>query len=200
MPGLTAYAGFYEVCSPKKWDYVYVSAASGAVGQLVGQFAKWLGCYVVGSAGSKEKLFSIFSHIIYRCMSWFFAITPISKVELLKNKFSFDVAFNYKSQTCAVSFARYFPRGIDMYFENVGGKMLNAVLINMRIHGRIAPEGMHNLMNIVVKRIQIEGYQVSRNDYTLHQTRENNIDITKGLETALNVGKQLAVVSHDSCN
>ncbi|KHG08199.1 NADP-dependent alkenal double bond reductase P2 -like protein [Gossypium arboreum] len=75
MPGLTAYAGFYEVCSPKKEDYVYVSAASGAVGQLVGQFAKWLGCYVVGSAGSKEK------------------------VELLKNKFSFDVAFNYKSQT-----------------------------------------------------------------------------------------------------
>lgn len=55
MPGLTAYAGFYEICSPKKGEYVFVSAASGAVGQLVGQFAKLLGCYVVGSAGSKEK-------------------------------------------------------------------------------------------------------------------------------------------------
>ena len=57
MPGLTAYAGFYEVCSPKKGEYVFVSAASGAVGQLVGQFAKLMGCYVVGSAGSDEKVY-----------------------------------------------------------------------------------------------------------------------------------------------
>ena len=56
MPGLSAYVGFYEVCSPKKGEYVFISAASGAVGQLVGQFAKLMGCYVVGSAGSKEKV------------------------------------------------------------------------------------------------------------------------------------------------
>lgn len=56
MPGLTAYVGFYEVCSPKKGDTVFISAASGAVGQLVGQFAKLTGCYVVGSAGSKVKV------------------------------------------------------------------------------------------------------------------------------------------------
>ena len=56
MPGMTAYAGFYEVCAPKKGECVYISAASGAVGQLVGQFAKLMGCYVVGSAGSKEKV------------------------------------------------------------------------------------------------------------------------------------------------
>jgi NADPH-dependent curcumin reductase CurA len=56
MPGMTAYCGFYELCSPKKGEYVFVSAASGAVGQLVGQFAKLLGCYVVGSAGSQEKV------------------------------------------------------------------------------------------------------------------------------------------------
>lgn len=53
---MTAYAGFYEICSPKKGETVFVSAASGAVGQLVGQFAKLMGCYVVGSAGSKEKV------------------------------------------------------------------------------------------------------------------------------------------------
>ena len=56
MPGLTAYVGFYEICSPKRGENVFISAASGAVGQLVGQFAKLLGCYVVGRAGSKEKV------------------------------------------------------------------------------------------------------------------------------------------------
>ncbi|KAI3926938.1 hypothetical protein MKX01_032853, partial [Papaver californicum] len=55
MPGMTAYVGFHVVASPKTVESVYVSAASGAVGQLVGQFAKLMGCYVVGSAGSKEK-------------------------------------------------------------------------------------------------------------------------------------------------
>ncbi|XP_042018610.1 (+)-pulegone reductase-like isoform X1 [Salvia splendens] len=70
MPGMTAYVGFFKFCSPKKGETVYVSAASGAVGQLVGQFAKIAGCYVVGSAGSKEK------------------------VDLLKIKFRFDEAFN----------------------------------------------------------------------------------------------------------
>ncbi|PRQ46087.1 putative oxidoreductase [Rosa chinensis] len=99
MPGLTAYVGFYEVCSPKKGETtVYISAASGAVGQLVGQFAKLMGCYVIiGSAGSKEK------------------------VDLLKNKFGFDEAFNYKEEP-----------------NFVGGKMLDAVLPNMKFRGRIA--------------------------------------------------------------
>jgi NADPH-dependent curcumin reductase CurA len=59
MPGVTAYAGFFEVSKPKKGDYVFVSAASGAVGQLVGQLAKIAGCYVVGSAGSDEKVCSL---------------------------------------------------------------------------------------------------------------------------------------------
>ncbi|KAJ6418967.1 hypothetical protein OIU84_029130 [Salix udensis] len=74
MPGITAYFGLYDICSPKKGERVFVSAASGAVGQLVGQIAKLMGCYVVGSAGSKEK------------------------VELLKSKFGFDDAFNYKEE------------------------------------------------------------------------------------------------------
>lgn len=56
MPGLSAYVGFFELCSPKKGESVYISTAAGGVGQLVGQFAKLLGCYVVGSAGSQEKV------------------------------------------------------------------------------------------------------------------------------------------------
>ncbi|XP_022759918.1 2-alkenal reductase (NADP(+)-dependent)-like [Durio zibethinus] len=149
MPGLSAYAGFYEVCSPKKGKYVFVSAASGAVGQLVGQFAKLMGCNVVGSKAKKEK------------------------VELLKNKFGFDDAFNYKQEhDLTAALKRYFPEGIDIYFENVGGKMLDAVILNMRIHGRITvcgmisqynldqPEGVHNLMLIVYKRVRIEGFSV----------------------------------------
>lgn len=56
MPGVTAYAGVYEVCNPKRGEKMYISAASGAVGQIVGQFAKLTGCYVVGSAGSAEKV------------------------------------------------------------------------------------------------------------------------------------------------
>ena len=74
MPGITAYFCFFNIGSPKEGDRVYVSSASGAIGQLVGQFAKLIGCYVVGSAGSKEK------------------------VELLKTKFGFDDAFNYKEE------------------------------------------------------------------------------------------------------
>jgi len=64
MPGFTAYAGFYEVSTPSKGEYVFVSAASGAVGQLVGQLAKLHGCYVVGSAGSKEKV-SLTNYLLY---------------------------------------------------------------------------------------------------------------------------------------
>ncbi|CAN0908433.1 2-alkenal reductase (NADP(+)-dependent) [Linum grandiflorum] len=156
MPGMTAYFGFYDVCTPKKGEYVFVSAASGAVGQLVGQFAKLAGCYVVGSAGSKEK------------------VTHEISVELLKNKFGFDEAFNYKEvDDLDAALKRCFPEGIDIYFENVGGKTLDAVLLNMRVHGRIAacgmisqynlevPEGVHNLMTIVYKRVRIQGFVVT---------------------------------------
>ncbi|XP_057957049.1 2-alkenal reductase (NADP(+)-dependent)-like [Malania oleifera] len=208
MPGMTAYAGFYEICSPKKGEYVFISAASGAVGQLVGQFAKLLGCYVVGSAGSKEK------------------------VDLLKNKFGFDEAFNYKEeQDLNTALKRYFPEGIDIYFENVGGKMLDAVLLNMRNHGRIAAcgmisqynleqqEGVHNLFCVVTKRVKIEGFLVFDYyhlypkflDLVLPYIREGKIvyveDTVEGLEsgpaaliglfTGRNVGKQVVAVARE---
>ena len=62
---MTAYAGFHEVCSPKKGEYVFILAASGAVGQLVGQFAELFVCYVVGSTGSKEKVYSITTYALF---------------------------------------------------------------------------------------------------------------------------------------
>ncbi|XP_024008135.1 NADPH-dependent oxidoreductase 2-alkenal reductase isoform X3 [Eutrema salsugineum] len=203
MPGMTAYAGFYEICSPKKGETVFVSAASGAVGQLVGQFAKLMGCYVVGSVGSKEK-----------------------------TKFGFDDAFNYKEeQDLNAALKRCFPEGIDIYFENVGGKMLDAVLINMKLHGRIAvcgmisqynledPEGVHNLATILYKRIKLQGFGVfdfydkyyNFLDFVLPYIREGKItyieDIAEGLESGpaallglfhgKNFGKQLFVVARE---
>ncbi|KAF3972567.1 hypothetical protein CMV_003945 [Castanea mollissima] len=207
-PGITAYAGFYEICSPKKGEYVFVSSASGAVGQLVGQFAKLMGCYVVGSAGSQQK------------------------VDLLKNKFGFDEAFNYKEEhDLNAALRRYFPNGIDIYFENVGGKMLDAVLLNMRDHGRIAgcgmtstynldePEGIKNLMFIIYKRIRMEGFSAIEYyhlypkflDHILPYIRESKIvyveDLAEGLENGAaallglfsgrNVGKQVLIVAHE---
>ncbi|GER45981.1 zinc-binding dehydrogenase family protein [Striga asiatica] len=206
MPGMTAYAGFYEICSPKKGEYVFISAASGAVGQLVGQFAKLLGCYVVGSAGSKDK------------------------IELLKNKFGFDDAFNYKEEKdLNATLKRYFPEGIDIYFENVGGKMLDAVLLNMRLHGRIAvcgmisqynldqPEGVHNLFTLVSKRVRMQGFVVVDYYHLYHKyldmilplIKEGKItyveDIAQGLESGpralvglfsgRNVGKQVVALA-----
>ncbi|WCJ21854.1 Zinc-binding dehydrogenase family protein [Euphorbia peplus] len=208
MPGMTAYGGFYEVCNPKEGEKVYVSAAAGAVGQLVGQFAKLMGCYVVGSAGSQHK------------------------VDLLKNKFGYDEAFNYKEEPdLDAALKRYFPEGIDIYFENVGGKMLDAVLLNMRTHGRIAacgmisqynlgqPEGIYNLMTIVYKRVRIQGFIASDYysqygkflDIVVPYIKEGKIeyveDIVEGLEngpaalvglfTGRNVGKQVVVIARE---
>ncbi|KAD5803723.1 hypothetical protein E3N88_15083 [Mikania micrantha] len=202
MTGMTAYAGFYEICASKKGEYVFVSAASGAVGQLVGQFAKLSGCYVVGSAGTKEK------------------------VDLLKNKFGFDEAFNYKEeQDLDAALKRYFPNGIDIYFENVGGKLLEAVLSNMRVNGRISAcgmisqynleqgEGVHNLSHIVTKSLRMQGFIVVHYYHLYPKYLEMIIplikqgkicyieDVAEGLESApmaliglfsgKNVGKQV---------
>ncbi|KAJ9187221.1 hypothetical protein P3X46_002706 [Hevea brasiliensis] len=208
VPGITAYGGFHEVCSPKKGEYVFVSAASGAIGQIVGQFAKLLGCYVAGSAGSNEK------------------------VDMLKNKFRFDEAFNYKEESdLDAALKSCFPEGIDIYFDSVGGKMLDTVLLNMRIRGRIAacgmisrynldkPEGLRNLMSIIGKRVHVEGF-VTGDFYHLYPKfleliipyiKQDEIvyveDVGEGLEsgptsliglfTGRNVGKQLVVVTHE---
>ncbi|CAO2174210.1 unnamed protein product [Urochloa humidicola] len=210
MPGLTAYVGFHEICAPKAGETVFVSAASGAVGQLVGQFARLAGCRVVGSAGSAEK------------------------VELLKTKFGFHDAFNYKEEPdLAAALARCFPEGIDIYFENVGGAMLDAVLLNMRVHGRIAVCGfisqynlkvgewdaVRNLSAVIGKRLRLEGFLEPDHKHlypkyeawVLPYIRDGTIayveDVAEGLESApkaliglfhgRNVGKQLVRIADD---
>ncbi|KAI3709463.1 hypothetical protein L2E82_39225 [Cichorium intybus] len=147
LSGLTAYAGFFEICKPKKGEKVFVSAASGSVGNLVGQYAKQLGCYVVGCAGSPKK------------------------VKLLKEKLGFDEVFNYKEETNLNSaLKRYFPDGIDIYFDNVGGEMLEAAILNMNLHGRVAVCGViseytdneiraiPDMLSVIYKRITIQGF------------------------------------------
>ncbi|XP_033136009.1 NADP-dependent alkenal double bond reductase P2 isoform X1 [Brassica rapa] len=203
---LTAYAGFFEICSPKKGEAVFVSAAAGAVGQLVGQFAKLMGCYVVGSAGSKQK------------------------VDLLLNKFGFDDAFNYKEEPdLDAALNRCLPQGIDIYFENVGGKMLDSVLMNMKVHGRIAvcgmisqyhietQEGIKNLPVVVYKRIKMQGFLAfdfidkfpKYLEFVLPYLKERKLvyveDIVEGLENGpaalvglfhgQNIGKQVLKIA-----
>ncbi|KAG6400116.1 hypothetical protein SASPL_141604 [Salvia splendens] len=213
---LSYYTGILGEFLEPLGETVYVSAASGAVGQLVGQFAKIAGCYVVGSAGSKEK--SAFA---------------LLKVDLLENKFGFDEAFNYKEeQDYNAALKRYFPDGIDIYFDNVGGKMLEAVLNNMRLNGSVAlcgmisqynsleqPEGVCNLINAIVKRVRMEGFFTS-DHYHLYSKflemvvpliKEERItyveDTAEGIESApgalfglysgRNVGKLLVVVARE---
>eukprot|EP00252_Welwitschia_mirabilis_P018990 TRINITY_DN4274_c0_g2_i2.p1 TRINITY_DN4274_c0_g2~~TRINITY_DN4274_c0_g2_i2.p1 ORF type:complete len:345 (+),score=73.54 TRINITY_DN4274_c0_g2_i2:551-1585(+) len=208
MPGMTAYFGFYEITSPKAGETVFISAASGAVGQLVGQFAKLHGCFVVGSAGSKQK------------------------VELLKNKFGFDDAFNYKEESdLDAALKRCCPKGIDIYFENVGGEMLEAVLANMNNYGRISAcgmisqynleetKGIRNLHLVITKRLKIQGFIISDCKHIYPQfldavanwIREGKVtyveDITQGIENApralvglfhgRNIGKQVVKVADD---
>lgn len=108
MPGITAYAGIFEVGSVKKGECVFISAAAGAVGQLAGQYAKLLGCYVVGSAGSQEKVnFLQSTQCIFHGIWSFLDLSVESllpnfimfiQVDLLKNKLGFDYAFNYKEE------------------------------------------------------------------------------------------------------
>ncbi|KAG0004283.1 hypothetical protein BGZ79_009773 [Entomortierella chlamydospora] len=149
MPGLTAYSSLKIIGQPKSGETIFISAASGAVGQIVGQISKRLGLRVVGSAGSDEK------------------------VDFLLKELKFDAAFNYKKGSILENLRAAAPEGVDIYFENVGGETLEAALEMMNTHGRIiacgmisvynttAPYGVRNLFHIIGKRITIRGFIVS---------------------------------------
>jgi NADPH-dependent curcumin reductase CurA len=113
MPGLTAWSSFYEIGQPKKGETIFVSAASGAVGQLVGQLAKHEGLTVIGSVGDDKKL------------------------DFITKELKFDHGFNYKNEKPADALSRLAPDGIDIYYENVGGEHLEAALNAMKTFGRI---------------------------------------------------------------
>jgi NADPH-dependent curcumin reductase CurA len=151
MPGLTAYGGLLVTGELKDGESVFVSAASGAVGSVVGQIAKIKGCTVVGSAGNDDK------------------------VNELTTEFGFDHAFNYKTADALAELRKATPEGIDVYFENVGGSQLEAALTHMRLNGRIpvcgmiahynddgtATPGPRNLMEMIYKFITMRGFVVS---------------------------------------
>lgn len=113
MPGLTAYSSFYEIAQPKKGETIFISAASGAVGSLVGQLAKRDGLTVIGSVGDNAKL------------------------EYITKDLGFDGGFNYKEEAPMEALKRLAPDGIDIYFENVGGAHLEAALVSLKLFGRI---------------------------------------------------------------
>ena len=124
MTGLTAYFGLVDIGKPKAGETVVVSGAAGAVGLVVGQIAKIYGCRVVGIAGTDEK------------------------IKLLKDKFGFNDAINYKTVTDlkkAISTAC--PKGVDIYFDNVGGEISDAVISNINFHARIPLCGQISLYN-----------------------------------------------------
>jgi hypothetical protein len=114
MTGLTAYFGLTEIGMPKPGEILVVSGAAGAVGTMVGQIGKLLGCRVVGIAGSEEK------------------------IALLKSKFGYDEAINYKTTSdMKAAIAKVCPDGVDIYFDNVGGEISDAVLANINKNARI---------------------------------------------------------------
>ena len=151
VAGLTAYFGLIECGRPKAGETVVVSAAAGAVGSIVGQIARLLGCRVVGVAGGEAKC------------------------ALLTRELGFDAAVDYKAGDTRRALRAACPDGVDVYFDNVGGDVFEACLFNMSTHGRIAccgavsqydaaapragPRGVPGL--IVTKRLSLRGFIVS---------------------------------------
>jgi leukotriene B4 12-hydroxydehydrogenase/15-oxo-prostaglandin 13-reductase len=152
MPGMTAYFGLLDICKPQAGETVLVSGGAGAVGSLVGQIAKIHGCRAVGIAGTDDKV------------AW------------LVNELGFDGAFNYKTTTdYSAKLKELCPKGIDCYFDNVGGSVTDAVFPQMNVFGRVSICGQISQYNLVqpepgprllgyvlVKQVKVEGFIVSR--------------------------------------
>jgi hypothetical protein len=148
MPGVTAWHGLRRIIEPKAGETVLVSAASGAVGGVVGQLAKLGGCRAVGIAGGSDKC------------------------RYVVDELGFDACIDYKSQDVGKALQEAAPNGVDGYFENVGGEILNAVLPQMNPFGRIAlcgliasyssePVPIRNPGWFLVRRLKLQGFIVS---------------------------------------
>lgn len=147
--GMTAYFGLLDIGQPEAGETLVVSAAAGAVGSLVGQIGKIKGCRVVGIAGTDEKC------------QW------------IQSDLGFDGAINYKTEEVSVALKRLCPSGIDIYFENVGGKILDAVLLHVNKHARMPICGLismynatkpvpgpYNFSQILTQRVRVQGFIV----------------------------------------
>ena len=148
--GLTAYFGLLDITDPKPGETLVVSAAAGAVGSIVGQIGKIKGCHVVGIAGSDEKL------------KW------------IVDELGYDAAINYKTENIRQGLKRTCSNGIDIYFDNVGGEILDAALAMINLRARISVCGMisqynatapvpgpYNLINILARRAKMQGFIVT---------------------------------------
>jgi len=147
MPGMTAYFGLLEVGQAKAGDTVVVSGAAGAVGQVVGQIAKIKGCRVVGIAGGADKCAYLRS-------------------------IGFDAAIDYKHEDVKAALKQHCPKGVDVYFDNVGGEILDIVLTQLAMHARIVicgaisqyneakMKGPSNYMSLLVNRAMMKGMVV----------------------------------------
>jgi hypothetical protein len=146
--GLTAYFGLLDVGQPKPGETVLVSGAAGATGSLVGQIAKLKGCRVVGTAGGAAK-----------CAR-------------LVEQYGFDAAIDYKSENLHQAVAAACPGGVDVFFDNVGGPILDVALAQLTLRGRVVlcgaisqynatePKGPAGYMNLIAKRGRMEGFIV----------------------------------------
>ncbi|MFZ6693212.1 NADP-dependent oxidoreductase [Undibacterium sp. SXout20W] len=148
MPGLTAWYGLTQIMQPKEGETVVVSAASGAVGSVVGQLAKQMGCRVVGIAGGKDKC----AYVV--------------------NELGFDACVDYKAGQLQTDLEAATPNGIDAVFENVGGEIFDASLARMNPFGRIAlcgmiagyngePISIKNARVFLTMRLTLRGFIVS---------------------------------------
>jgi NADPH-dependent curcumin reductase CurA len=149
LTGLTAWFGLLDVGKPKAGDTVVVSGAAGAVGSVVGQLAKHLGCRVVGIAGGAEKC------------------------RLLTEEFGFDAAIDYRAGDLRSALREHTPDGVDVYFDNVGGEILDLVLTRLRLGARVVlcgaisqynaterPVGPANYLSLLVNRASMTGMLV----------------------------------------
>jgi NADPH-dependent curcumin reductase CurA len=150
MPGMTAYFGLTEVGQPKAGETVVVSGAAGAVGMTVGQVAKHLGCRVVGIAGGEDKC------------------------RFVVEELGFDACIDYKAGPVQAGLKQHCPQGVDVYFDNVGGDILDAVLTRINMKARIvicgaisqynateAVKGPANYLALLVNRARMEGMLVT---------------------------------------
>ncbi|TMH26227.1 MAG: NADP-dependent oxidoreductase [Betaproteobacteria bacterium] len=145
MPGMTAYFGLKELGQPKPGETVLVSAASGAVGSVVGQLAKLWGARAVGIAGGREKC------------------------NYVSEELGFDACIDYKAGAVREHLKAACPNGVDVYFDNVGGEILDTALASMKLHGRVVVCGMiadynalepyrvRNWRAILVNRLRVQG-------------------------------------------